>query len=55
MDLTAVEAAVMSLKTTNACPRIFNVFKATISKIVPNWEKMAYKDFFKSARNERND
>ena len=36
----------MSLNTTNAWPRILSVLRATMSKIGPNWENMAYSDFF---------
>ncbi len=43
----------MSLNTTKACPLIRSVFRATISKIGPNWEKMAYRDFFSSGRERR--
>ena len=48
MDLRAFVALAISLKTTKACPLIFNVFIATISRICPNWENMAYSDFFNS-------
>ena len=40
----------MSLNITKACPLIFNDFRATISRICPNWEKMAYSDFFSSEK-----
>ncbi len=42
----------MSLNTTKACPLIRSVFRATMSRIGPNWEKMAYRDFFSSGREE---
>ena len=48
MERRAFMALFMSLKITKAWPRIFKVFSATMSKIWPNWEKMAYKDFFNS-------
>ena len=38
---------------TKAWPRIDNVFKATISKIWPNWENMAYSDFFNSEKHQK--
>jgi hypothetical protein len=44
----ALVALPISLNITNAWPLIFNVFKATISRISPNCEKMAYKDFLSS-------
>ena len=52
MDLRALVALLISLKTTNAWPRIFSVFRATISRIyerkdlVSIWSKMASKVFF---------
>ena len=49
MDLIAATAEGISLKTTKAWPRILRVLRATISRIWPNWEKIAYNDFFKSA------
>jgi len=41
MDLIELVALFISLNITNACPRIFNVFIATMSRICPNCEKMA--------------
>lgn len=41
MERRALVALLISLKMTKACPRIFSVFRATMSKIWPNWEKMA--------------
>lgn len=51
MDLKALVALEMSLKTTKACPLNLSVFRATISRMGPNWEKIAYKDFFSSKNN----
>ena len=50
MDLRALVALAISLNTTNACPLIFNVFMATMSKIGPNWINMAYRFFFNSTK-----
>lgn len=50
MERRALVALEMSLNTTKACPRIRRVFSATMSRMGPNWEKMAYKDFFSSGR-----
>lgn len=52
MDRRALVADEMSWNTTNACPLIFSVFMATMSRMGPNWEKMAYRDFFSSVREE---
>ena len=49
MDRSAFVALEMSLNTTNAWPRILKDLSATMSMIGPNWEKMAYSDFFSSA------
>ena len=48
MDLRALVALEISAKTTNACPRILSVFNATMSRMGPNWENIAYSDFFNS-------
>lgn len=48
MDLSAFVALEISLNTTNAWPRILNDLSATMSIMGPNWEKMAYSDFFSS-------
>lgn len=48
MDLRALEALLTSLKITKACPLILSVRETRISKIWPNCEKMAYRDFFSS-------
>jgi hypothetical protein len=50
MDVSALVAEVTSAKTTQACPRSLMVFSATTSTILPNWEKMAYRHFFSSAK-----
>jgi len=49
----AFVALLTSLKITNAWPLVFNVFRAIMSNIWPNCEKMAYNDFFKSAINKK--
>ena len=51
--LIAFVAAVTSRKMTNACPLIFIVFIATISKTEPNWEKRLYKDLLNSEINDK--
>ena len=48
MERRALVALAISRKTTNACPLIFSVLRATMSMMGPNWEKMAYRDFFSS-------
>ena len=48
IDRRAFVAAPMSLKTTNAWPRIFTVFSVMMSRIAPNWENIAYRLFFSS-------
>ena len=50
MDLMAATAEGISLKITKAWPRILRVLRATMSKICPNWEKIAYNDFFRSVK-----
>lgn len=42
-------ALLTSLKMTKAWPLIFRLRETRISRIWPNWEKMAYRDFFSSA------
>jgi hypothetical protein len=39
-----------SSNTTHAWPLCFKVLKARTSRIFPNWEKTAWRDFFNSAR-----
>jgi len=39
-----------SLKTTQAWPLCLRVLKASTSRIFPNWEKTALRDFLSSAR-----
>ena len=52
MDLSAFVALAISLKTTKACPLIFKVFMAIMSRICPNCENIAYRDFFSSEKVE---
>ncbi len=50
MERSAVVDAATSANTIQAWPRSRYVFIATMSMIFPNWEKMAYRHFFSSAR-----
>lgn len=45
-------ALLTSLKMTKAWPLIFRLRDTRISRIWPNWEKMAYRDFLSSAFRE---
>lgn len=49
MERRALVALLTSLKMTKAWPLIFRLRDTRISRIWPNWEKMAYRDFFSSA------
>lgn len=49
MERRALVALLTSLKMTKAWPLIFRLRETRISRIWPNWEKMAYRDFFSSA------
>lgn len=55
MERRALVALLTSLKMTKAWPLIFRLRDTRISRIWPNWEKMAYRDFFSSADGERED
>lgn len=50
IDVSALVAAVTSENTTHAWPRSRYVRMHTTSRILPNWEKMAYRHFLSSAR-----
>ena len=50
IDRSALVDALTSENTIQACPRSLYVFRATMSTIFPNWENMAYRHFFSSAR-----
>lgn len=52
MERRALVALLTSLKMTKAWPLIFRLRETRISRIWPNWEKMAYRDFFSSAAGE---
>lgn len=52
MERRALVALLTSLKMTKAWPLIFRLRDTRISRIWPNWEKMAYRDFFSSAEGE---
>ncbi len=54
MLLSAFVAAVTSANTTQAWPRSRYVFMQMMSRILPNWEKMACKHFFSSAIGSQN-
>ena len=49
MERRALVAEEISLKITKAWPRILRVLRATMSRICPNWVKMAYRDFLRSS------
>ena len=53
MALMASAADLTSAKTTHACPLSLYVFRATMSRILPNWEKMAYRLFLRSGQDHR--
>jgi hypothetical protein len=53
MERKALVALLTSLKMTKAWPLIFRLRDTRISRIWPNWEKMAYRDFFSSAIRKR--
>ena len=49
MERSALLALPISLKMTKAWPLIFRLRDTRMSRICPNCEKMAYRDFFSSA------
>lgn len=48
MERRALVELHISLKMTKAWPLIFRLRDTRMSRICPNWEKMAYRDFLSS-------
>lgn len=53
MERRALVALLISLKMTKAWPLILRLRDTRMSRICPNWEKMAYRDFFSSGGGKR--